>query len=224
MPLVVGETGDRSSGRRADAGAPGRRDHPFRRLDRRAGFGARSARLLPQQHRQLARADRGRGRRAACSISSSPRPRRSTAIRRECRSARTLPTVPMSPYGRSKLMTEIMLHDVGAAHGLQPRDPALLQRRRRRPAAAHRTIDAGRDASHQGRGRGRARPAAADRRLRHRLSDTPDGTCIRDYIHVSDLARAHVAALAHLRARRRERHAQLRLRPRLFGPAKCSTR
>ena len=28
---------------------------------------------------------------------------------------------------------------------------------------------------------------------------TPDGTCIRDYIHVSDLARAHCAALAHLR-------------------------
>jgi UDP-glucose 4-epimerase len=28
---------------------------------------------------------------------------------------------------------------------------------------------------------------------------TPDGTCIRDYIHVSDLARAHAAALAHLR-------------------------
>src|SRR5581483_8336709 len=29
---------------------------------------------------------------------------------------------------------------------------------------------------------------------------TPDGTCIRDYIHVSDLARAHVAALSHLRS------------------------
>ena len=29
---------------------------------------------------------------------------------------------------------------------------------------------------------------------------TPDGTCVRDYIHVTDLARAHMAALAHLRA------------------------
>jgi UDP-glucose 4-epimerase len=30
--------------------------------------------------------------------------------------------------------------------------------------------------------------------------DTPDGTCLRDYIHVTDLARAHLLALAHLRA------------------------
>ena len=37
-------------------------DHPFRRLDRRAGVGRRSARLLPQQHRQVARPDGGRGR------------------------------------------------------------------------------------------------------------------------------------------------------------------
>ncbi len=29
--------------------------------------------------------------------------------------------------------------------------------------------------------------------------DTPDGTCLRDYIHVTDLASAHVAALRHLR-------------------------
>ena len=46
---------------------------------------------------------------------------------------------------------------------------------------------------------------------------TPDGTCIRDYIHVSDLARAHSAALAYLRARRQQRDVQLRLRPRRFG-------
>ena len=43
---------------------------------------------------------------------------------------------------------------------------------------------------------------------------TPDGTCIRDYIHVSDLARAHSAALALSAPRRRQRDVQLRLRPR----------
>src|SRR5262249_54567925 len=43
------------------------------------------------------------------------------------------PTVPTSPYGSSKLMTEIMLRDASTAHGL-PCDPALFQRRWRRPA------------------------------------------------------------------------------------------
>ena len=46
---------------------------------------------------------------------------------------------------------------------------------------------------------------------------TPDGTCIRDYIHVSDLARAHSAALRLFARRRAVADAQLRLRPRLFG-------
>ena len=46
---------------------------------------------------------------------------------------------------------------------------------------------------------------------------TPDGSCIRDYIHVSDLARAHSDALRHLRSRRAVADAQLRLRPRLLG-------
>ena len=53
---------------------------------------------------------------------------------------------------------------------------------------------------------------------------TPDGTCIRDYIHVSDLAAAHVAALEWLiAAAGRESHDQLRLRPRPVGAggARC---
>ena len=47
--------------------------------------------------------------------------------------------------------------------------------------------------------------------------DTPDGTCIRDYIHVTDLVRAHLDALALSARRRRIADAQLRLRPRLLG-------
>ena len=46
---------------------------------------------------------------------------------------------------------------------------------------------------------------------------TPDGTCIRDYIHVSDLVRAHLDALRYLRAGRQERGVELRLRQRLLG-------
>ena len=47
---------------------------------------------------------------------------------------------------------------------------------------------------------------------------TEDGTCIRDYIHVEDLAAAHVAALKHLRERQPIDGLQLRLRPRPQRP------
>ncbi len=62
-----GRAAHRRRQRRPGAGRPAhprtrrRRDHPFRRFDRGAGLGARSARLLPQQHGQFARADRMRG-------------------------------------------------------------------------------------------------------------------------------------------------------------------
>ncbi len=47
--------------------------------------------------------------------------------------------------------------------------------------------------------------------------DTPDGTCVRDYIHVSDLIGAHVDALAHLKSGGESRHFQLWLWHGLFG-------
>ena len=46
---------------------------------------------------------------------------------------------------------------------------------------------------------------------------TRDGTCVRDYIQVTDLIDAHLRALAYLRGGRREPHLQLRLRPRADG-------
>ena len=49
-----------AAGRRLDCRAPGRLHHPFRGVDRGAGLGPRSARLLSQQHGELARAARGR--------------------------------------------------------------------------------------------------------------------------------------------------------------------
>ena len=75
---------------------------------------------------------------------------------------------------------------------------ALFQRRRRRPAGPLGPVDAGRDPSDQGRGRGGDRQA----RLMSTVYGTDyrhaDGTGVRDYIHVSDLAAAHVAALERL--------------------------
>jgi UDP-glucose 4-epimerase len=108
------------------------------------------------------------------------------------------PTLPISPYGNSKLMSEIILHDTGAAHGLRfvvlryfnvaGADPKL------------RTGQATPNATHLIKV---ACEAAIGRRAKLDVYGTdyptPDGTCVRDYIHVSDLARAHSAALAYLR-------------------------
>ena len=105
---------------------------------------------------------------------------------------------PMSPYGSSKLMTEIMLADTARAHDF-------------RYVALRYFNVAGADP--QGRS-GQSTPrathlikVACETALGKRQSmevfgtdyPTADGTCIRDYIHVKDLARAHVSALNHLR-------------------------
>jgi UDP-glucose 4-epimerase len=109
------------------------------------------------------------------------------------------PTVPTSPYGWSKLMTEIMLRDASAAHDLTHvalryfnvagADPQM-RTGLSTPGATH-LIKV-------------AVEAAIGRRAQIDVYGTdyptPDGTCIRDFIHVSDLARAHVSALNHLRS------------------------
>ena len=107
-------------------------------------------------------------------------------------------TAPISPYGSSKLMSEIMLHDAGKDYGLRfvvlryfnvaGADPK--QRTGQSTPAATHLIKV-------------ACEAALGKRPKLEVFGTdyptPDGTCIRDYIHVSDLARAHSAALAYLR-------------------------
>ncbi|PKP79095.1 MAG: UDP-glucose 4-epimerase GalE [Alphaproteobacteria bacterium HGW-Alphaproteobacteria-3] len=105
---------------------------------------------------------------------------------------------PMSPYGRSKLMTEWMLQDVAAAHDLT--------------YAALRYFNvAGADPKGRiGQSTANAthlikvacQTALGQRPYLEVFGDdypTPDGTCVRDYIHVSDLANAHTAALHYLR-------------------------
>jgi len=108
------------------------------------------------------------------------------------------PPRPMSPYGMSKLMTETMLRDVAQASGLKyivlryfnvaGADPEL------------RTGQSTRSATHLIKV---AVQAALG--LRNGMEifgtdyPTPDGTCVRDYIHVCDLVSAHIEALDHLR-------------------------
>jgi UDP-glucose 4-epimerase len=108
-------------------------------------------------------------------------------------------TVPTSPYGSSKLMTEIMLRDAGTAHGL--RHVILRYFNVAGADPLGRTGQSTKGATHLVK-------VAVETALGLRPKmdvfgtdyPTPDGTCIRDYIHVSDLVRAHSDALAYLRA------------------------
>jgi len=107
------------------------------------------------------------------------------------------PTVPISPYGTSKLMSEIMLHDAGKAHDLRfvilryfnvaGADPKM-RAGQATPAATH-LIKV-------------ACETAIGKRPKMNVFGTdyptPDGTCIRDYIHILDLCTAHSLALQHL--------------------------
>jgi UDP-glucose 4-epimerase len=107
------------------------------------------------------------------------------------------PTVPINPYGMSKLMTEAMLRDTVAAH---PMNYAAL--RYFNVAGADPAGRAGQSTA----GATHLIKIAAEAATGKRASvsvfgtdyDTPDGTGVRDYIHVSDLAEAHVAALEKL--------------------------
>ena len=104
---------------------------------------------------------------------------------------------PVSPYGSSKLMTEIMLRDASRAHAIK------------HVALRYFNVAGADPKGRTGQSTPRAThllKVACETALGKRPGmevfgtdyATPDGTCIRDYIHVKDLARAHVAALAHL--------------------------
>src|ERR1700755_268007 len=108
------------------------------------------------------------------------------------------PTRPMSPYGSSKLMTEIMLHDVASAHGMSYVALRYFNVAGADPLARMCLATVG--ATHLLK---IAVEAATGQRAKIDVFGTdyptPDGSCIRDFIHVSDLAQAHLAALSYLR-------------------------
>jgi len=106
-------------------------------------------------------------------------------------------TAPLSPYGTSKLMSEIMLHDAGKAHGLR-----FVILRYFNVAGADPKLRTGQATPHATHLIKVACEAAVGKRPNINVFgtdySTPDGTCIRDYIHVSDLVQAHSVALAYL--------------------------
>lgn len=107
------------------------------------------------------------------------------------------PQRPINPYGASKLMVERMLADFRAAYGL--RSVAL---RYFNAAGADPDGEIGEDHDPEPHVIPLVLDAAAGKREAISVFGddyaTPDGTCIRDYIHVTDLADAHVKALQKL--------------------------
>ena len=108
------------------------------------------------------------------------------------------PTHPTSPYGHSKLFVEQILQDCQRAHGLK-----YVALRYFNAAGADESGQIGEDHSPETH----LIPLTLKAGLSGRIIKifgtdwpTPDGTCLRDYIHVSDLAEAHVLSIRHLMA------------------------
>ncbi|KJS19394.1 MAG: UDP-glucose 4-epimerase [Hoeflea sp. BRH_c9] len=112
----------------------------------------------------------------------------------------TAPSAPESPYGTSKLVTEWMLRDFAASN------PAFRYAALRyfNVAGADPLMRAGQSSGVSTHLIKIAAEAATGKRDGLQIFgddfETPDGTCVRDYIHVTDLADAHYCALRHLRA------------------------
>jgi UDP-glucose 4-epimerase len=110
------------------------------------------------------------------------------------------PLNPVSPYGRSKLMTEWMLADAAVAHGLR-----YVVLRYFNVAGADPRGRSGQSTANATHLIKVAAQTALGQRQRIDIYGTdyptPDGSCLRDYIQVSDLAAAHLDALTHLRGR-----------------------
>jgi len=115
------------------------------------------------------------------------------------RAAEDTPTQPINPYGTSKLMTEWMLRDLAIAGG-----PSYVALRYFNVAGCEPTGRIGQSTPKATLLVKVACEAATGRRPGVSIFGTdyptPDGTGLRDYIHVEDLASAHLAALAYLRA------------------------
>ncbi|MCL5776871.1 UDP-glucose 4-epimerase GalE [Limibaculum sp. FT325] len=107
------------------------------------------------------------------------------------------PKVPINPYGASKLTAEMMMESFDRAHGLRS-----VRLRYFNAAGADPDCDVGEDHESETH----LIPLILDVALGRRPEisvfgndyPTPDGTAIRDYVHVLDIAEAHIAALDHL--------------------------
>jgi UDP-glucose 4-epimerase len=110
------------------------------------------------------------------------------------------PKRPINPYGASKLMTERMLEDASAAYPLNYGALRYFNVAGADPRG--RAGQIGKGSTHLIKVAAEAAVGKRDHVAVYGTDyPTPDGTCIRDYIHVTDLAAAHVAALERLTER-----------------------
>jgi UDP-arabinose 4-epimerase len=111
--------------------------------------------------------------------------------------AEDAPLRPINPYGENKLATERLLRDHGAIHGVRS-----VSLRYFNAAGADPAGEAGESHDPETHAVPRAIFAALGQIDRFEIFGddypTPDGTAIRDYVHVTDLAEAHIAALHYL--------------------------
>jgi len=107
------------------------------------------------------------------------------------------PCAPINPYGRGKLMIENIMAEYALAYDLK-----YVSLRYFNAAGADAGAEIGEDHQPESHLIPLVLDAAAGRRDRIQIFGTdyptPDGTCIRDYIHVDDLAEAHILALEYL--------------------------
>jgi UDP-glucose 4-epimerase len=110
------------------------------------------------------------------------------------------PLAPISPYGESKLMVERILRDAANAYGLKS-----VSLRYFNAAGASQTAEIGESHQPETHLIPNLLTAALGRAVAPRIFGgdypTPDGTCVRDYVHVEDLAEAHGRALDYLETR-----------------------
>jgi UDP-glucose-4-epimerase GalE len=113
--------------------------------------------------------------------------------------AEDTPQNPINPYGRTKLFVEQMIRDIGTAH-----DMRWIALRFFNAAGADAEGEIGEHPGTEPRIIPRAIAAALGHAGPFAINGddypTPDGTCIRDYVHVTDIARAHVLALEAIEA------------------------
>ena len=107
------------------------------------------------------------------------------------------PCKPSNPYGWSKAMSEQILLDDHRAGGA---NYAVLRYYNAAGADLDGRLGPSGPAQHLIKVAVRAANGGDGMTINGTDYDTPDGTCIRDYVHVADLARIHVAALEHLAA------------------------